>query len=491
MRLLALFLCSFAATTLHADLDAYVERGLKEWRIPGLAVAVVKDGKVVEVRGYGVREMGKSGNVDADTVFAIGSTTKAFTAAAVGQLVDAGKLKWDDHVVDHWPEFRLSDPWVTKEIRVSDLLANHSGLGEASEELWYGTTLTRAGIIQRLAEVPITEGFRFRYQYRNVMFLAAGELIPHVAGRSWDDAIARGIFEPLGMKRSHPTEEGWTDDGNVARPHVIDYEGNAVPMPYRKMENIAPAGSITSCARDMAKWVLMLLGKGTYAGHKILEPGTVDFIQRSQTPLGNGGVSGMPPVELPSYCLGWVTESYRGTRVVWHNGGIDGMSAWVGLAPDQKFGVVILSNLEDTDFRRALFYHLADIYLEKPPIEIGDTLLAANARGIAKRDAAEKEWVALGKNPVKPTLPLGAYAGDYTSPILGKVRVALEDGRLVFHRTPIATVDLRCTKGDEFMGRLVNPLDDLRNGKTRVVFRTQDGKVTALVEGPLEFARSE
>lgn len=487
---LGIALLGFAPES-RADLDAYIEKGMREWGIPGLGLAIVKDGEVVLVRGYGVREAGKPARVDADTIFAVGSTSKAFTAAAIGHLVDAGKLKWDDPVVDHWPEFRMSDPWVTKEIRVSDLLANRSGLSAASEMLWYASPLTRDEVMQGLAEVPITEGFRYQFQYRNVMFLAAGQLVPRVAGVSWDDYLRREIFQPLEMKRTRPTEAGLDREENVARPHVTDYAGNAVPLPYRAMDNIAPAGSITSSARDMANWAQMWLNGGSFRKNAVLKPATAAFIQRSQTPMGNGGLAGVPPVELMSYCLGWVTQSYRGTRIVWHNGGIDGMAAWVGLVPDAKLGVVILANLDSADFRVALFYHLVDAYLGKPPVDLEAAVLGPYRKNLADREAAEQAWRKLGENPVKPALPLDAYGGTYRNAFFGDATIAVEKARLIYRRTPLVTVDLRCEKENEFLGRITDPLDDLRNGKVNLDFIVKEGRVTGLREGPLELERVE
>ena len=205
----ALVTPSCLAGGLPEDLDHYITSGMKAWKIPGLSIAVVKDGKAVLVKGYGVLEAGSTEKVDADTIFAIGSSSKAFTSAAIGTLVDQGKVKWDDHVVTHWPEFKMSDPWVTKEIRVSDLMANHSGLSELAELFWHGIDHDRKELIKRLAEVPITEGFRYQFQYRNLMFLAAGQLIPRVNGTSWDEYVTHTIFDHhltcIARRRSWPT----------------------------------------------------------------------------------------------------------------------------------------------------------------------------------------------------------------------------------------------------------------------------------------------
>lgn len=475
---------------LPEDLDQYITSGMKAWRIPGLSIAVVEDSQPVVLKGYGVRESGSTEKVDADTIFAIGSASKAFTSAAIGTLVDKKKIKWDDHVVDHWPEFEMSDPWVTKEIRVSDLLANHSGLSEVAEQLWYGTGYDRDELIKRLAKVPITQGFRYQFQYRNLMFLAAGQLIPRLTGKSWDDYVAEIFFKPLGMDRT-TTRLAVTDtEPNVARPHMIDYQGNPVPIPYRNIENVGPAGSILSTARNMANWAGMLLAGGGVSGETFLQPQTLAFIERSQTPVSTTGPAGeplSPPAQLRAYALSWVTESYRGIRLVWHNGSIDGMSAWVGMAPDLKLGVVILSNLQDANLRNAIFYRIIDAYTDKPLRDLDPKLLEDQRSRIDNRDALETKWQSLNANPVTPALPISDYAGTYTNPVFGVVEIAVVDGRLVYRRTPSMVLDLRCQEASTFLGKYRGIVEDLGEGKLEIVFRTENGKVTGFSEGELTF----
>lgn len=489
----ALSLSSLIATEIPQDLDTFIQKGLEEWKVPGLAIAVVQDGKVTLQKGYGMREVGMPDAVDAQTLFAIGSTSKAFTSAAIGTLVDAGKLKWNTPVAQVWPEFKLSDPWVTKEIRVSDLMANHSGLSALSEMLWYGTGFDRAEILRRLEFVPIDEGFRYQFQYRNVMFLAAGELIARVDGRSWDDYIVQVLFKPLKMTRSFPTQAGIDQMDNVAQPHVIDYLGAAWPIPYRDMTNIAPAGSIISCAADLANWMQMQLAEGKFDNKTILQPETLAFIQRSQTPLGTTGPNGAPlspPAELPAYCLSWVTQSYRGTRIVWHNGGIDGMSAWIGLLPDQDIGVAILTNLENADLRKAVFYHVIDGLLDQKPLDLEPELLGAQNKALATRDATHKEWLALAAKPLTPPIPLKAFAGKFHNPVIGDVEIKFENGSLVYVRTPQQTLDLVYWEGNKFLGRYRNAAEDLRSGKVTLDFTiTTDVPVSFLEEDLATYQR--
>jgi Beta-lactamase class C and other penicillin binding proteins len=468
-----------------ADLDQFIEDGMTDWNVPGLAISVVKDGQVIYQKGFGVREAGQTDPVDENTVFAIGSTSKAFTSAAIATLVDSGKVNWDTRVVDVWPSFRMADPWVTGEIRVSDLLANHSGLSVLSEALWYGTDLTREQIVERLSAVPIEEGFRYRFQYRNVMFLAAGQLIPRVDGRTWDDYIRQTFFIPLGMTRTFPTDSAIPGLSNVARPHVIDYEGKPRPVPYRNMDNIAPAGSIISCVKDMSNWVKLQLARGAFDGMQIIQSASVDFMHRPQTPLSDVGPAGQPlspPTELSAYCLAWVTQSYKGTRIVWHNGGIDGMSTWVGLVPSLDLGVVITSNLDECDLRKAIFFKIIDSYVGNPPSGLEAELVAQNNARLAARDLENQIYEDLLAHPVTPPLPLEKYAGTYRNPVLGEATITVENNRLVYRRTPFLTIDLLCQGGNNFLGKFRSVPEDLRDGKQPVRFEVKNGVVTGFLD---------
>lgn len=470
---------------LPEDFGQFVLEGLKQWNAPGTAIAVVKGGETILAAGYGVREAGKPEPVDGETLFAIGSTTKAFTAAALGMLVDEELVAWDTRVTEIAPDVRFSDPWITGEMRVVDTMSNRSGLGAASEELWYGSGFPREEILSRMSEVPFDDGFRDRFQYRNVMFLLGGELIPRLTGQSWEEVMSARFFEPLGMKRTFPTDEGIEEQENVARPHLIDHEGNPVPVPYRDMKNIAPAGSIISCAADLAEWMKLLLAEGRAGDVQILQPETLAYLHRSHTPMEDIGPAGqrLPfRSELRSYALGWITESYRGQTLVWHNGGIDGMSAWVGLAPGLDLGVAIITNLENSDLRAAIFYRLVDHFSGQSMTDLRPLLLERHRAVLAGRDEDETKWQQLAVAPADPGRPLAAYAGTYAHPALGEVELSEEDGRLVFVRTAQQTLDLVPTGPDEFLARYRNDNEDLRSGKLALTFEEENGKIVSFAE---------
>lgn len=260
------------------------------------------------------------------------------------------------------------------------------------------------------------------------------------------------------------------------------------------MHNIGPAGSIFSSVRDMTPWLDLYLGKGTVAGHEYLKPHTVAMLHRSQTPLSTAGPAGQSlgtPVELPAYALAWVTESYRGVRVVWHNGGIDGMSAWVGLIPEKQTGVVILSNLDECDLRRAVFYKIVDHLIGGAPVEQETALVAKQHAALAARDEAEKRWTALAAKSEPLALPITAYVGSYRHPALGEVQVgAQEKEHLFVIRNADRNLVLAAEGGNRFLGKPTNPLEDLRTGKVAVEFEVKDGVVEALVEdGAIRYER--
>jgi len=263
------------------ELDAYIEKAMQEWEVPGLAIAIVKDDQLVLAKGYGVREIGKGTPIDENTVFAIASNSKAFTAASLAMLVDEGKVNWDDPVTKYLVGFQLFDPYVTRELTVRDLLTHRSGLGQ-SPALWYGSDYDREEILRRIRYLEPSWSFRSRFGYQNVMYLAAGQIIPAVTGISWDDFVQQRIFTPLGMSSTNTSVTDLKGLSNVARPHgKIDDKVKAIP--YRNFDNIGPAGSINSNVVDLAQWVRLQLSEGLYQSERLLSPGVVQEMHTPQT----------------------------------------------------------------------------------------------------------------------------------------------------------------------------------------------------------------
>src|SRR5215468_9073680 len=255
-----------AQTSAPPDLDTYVARVLKEFEVPGLAIAIVKDGKVALIKGYGVRRLGESAPVDEQTLFGIASNTKAFTAAALAILVDEGKIRWDDPVTKHLPGFQMYDPYVTREMTVRDLLTHRSGLGLGAGDLLFfpPTTFSREEIIARLRYIKPATSFRSKYAYDNVLYLVAGQVVAAISGKSWDDFIKERIFAPLGMTSSNTSVKDLRPGGDFVSPHQ-KVEGRLQPVPYMNIDNTAPAGAINSNVAEMAKWVITQLNEGAIA----------------------------------------------------------------------------------------------------------------------------------------------------------------------------------------------------------------------------------
>ncbi|HEX8355234.1 MAG TPA: serine hydrolase [Pyrinomonadaceae bacterium] len=443
LLLLALFIFSpaLAAQTLEGrlkEIDAYAAKAGQDWKVPGFSVAIVKDDRVVFVKGYGVRELGKPEPVDGDTLFAVASNTKAFTAAALAALVDEGKLRWDDPVTKYLPWFQLYDPYVTREVTVRDLLSHRSGLATfGGDLLWYETTYPRDEIIRRVRHLKPTYGFRSRYGYQNIMFLAAGEIVPAVTGKSWDDYVREKFFAPLGMTRSNTTLKQLKASRNVATPHN-ETDGRVKVVRYSNVDSAGGAAAINSTAAEMAEWVRLQLGRGTYGGKKIFSAERSREMWTPQTVVSGVSESAEkfnPSVHFNLYGLGWFLSDYRGRKVVTHSGGLDGMTSRVAMLPEENLGVVVLTNSE-TPLQSFLWYKVFDVFTGAPPRDWSADYLA-RARSAREREEAEARKAEAARVPgTKPSLPLASYAGTYGGVMYGDARVAEENGRLVVRLVP-------------------------------------------------------
>jgi CubicO group peptidase (beta-lactamase class C family) len=441
LLVLLVFSPALVAQTLEErlkEIDAYAAKAGQEWKVPGFAVAIVKDDKVVFVKGYGVRELGKPEPVDKDTLFAVASNTKAFTSAALATLVDEGKLRWDDPVTKYLPGFQLYDPYVTREMTVRDLLSHRSGLATfGGDLLWYETTYPRAEIIRRIRYLKPVYGFRSRYGYQNIMFLTAGEIVPAVTGKSWDDYVRERFFAPLGMTRSNTTLAQLKAAENVAAPHN-EVEGKVRVVHYSNVDAAGGAAAINSTAAEMAEWVRLQLGRGTYQGKKIF---SADRSREMWTP--HTIVSGVseaaekfnPSVHFNLYGLGWGLSDYRGHKVVTHSGGLDGMTSRVALLPEENLGVVILTNSE-TPLQAFLWYKVFDVFTGAPARDWSADYMA-RVKSAREREEAEAKRIESARVPdTKPSLPLSAYAGTYGGVMYGDAKVTEEQGRLVVRLVP-------------------------------------------------------
>ena len=430
--LLALAFCAQALSAQQpspdwAAFDRYVARAAKDWKVPGLAIAVVHGDSLVFAKGYGVQTLGKPAPATEHTRFAIGSTTKAMTTAALAMLVDDGKLKWDDKVTDYIPDLQLYEPYASHELTVRDLLTHRSGL-PGVDLLWAvrENQYSMPDMIHRLRYVKPTASFRATWQYNNVMYAIGGLLVERLSGMPWETFIRTRLFTPLGMTESIPLVSMLAGRPNVSTPHALDGD-SVVIVPVRSTDAIAPAGSVWSSVSDMSKWMRFMLDSGRVGDRRLIQPATFREIIAPQI---RAPMSEYPALELAkpnffSYALGWFVQDYKGKTVWMHTGSIDGQCAIIGLIPDRKLGVYVLENLDHAELRHALMYQVFDLYDGGPKRDWSGELKSLFAARQKARPAAPAHVTG-----TQPSLPLDRYAGTYTDSTYGSIVVTNHDGTL-------------------------------------------------------------
>jgi CubicO group peptidase (beta-lactamase class C family) len=435
---IALFLLASIAP-IHAQddplsgLDSYIEQAMDDWQLPGLAIAVIKDDDVVYARGFGVRELGKPERVNENTLFAVASHTKAFTGIALGMLVQERQLSWDDHVVDHMPGFQLYDPVTTREMTVRDLLVHQQGYRTWSGDfLWWASTLSRQDVLDRLRYLKPDYSFRSRYGYNNMMFVAAGELIPILTGISWDDFVTERILKPLGMTHTTTTVRDLPSPGNVAMPH-IKVKGTMTPIPYRNVDNSGPAGGLNSSALEMARWLRFQLAFGHWNGTQLVDSALIRETRVPHTLIraGQSFQRLFPTTHFLAYGLGWFMQDYHGYLVLRHGGGMDGMLSYSMFLPEAGLGVTVLTNAQDQRLYSSLPWVVVDRFLNLPEKD-WSAIYMASVKSAERREAdARKQREKNRAKRSKPTRPLKTYAGTYQNDYYGTATVTQGLGRLV------------------------------------------------------------
>ncbi len=457
----ALTLYAQSAPPPPADLDTFVATVLKTFDVPGLSVAIVKDGRVVLTKGYGVRKMGDPALIDEHTLFGIGSNTKAFTSALLASLVDEGKISWDDRVYERLRGFQMYDPYVSHEMTIRDLLSHKSGMGLGEGDLlfWPHTTYSRNDIVYRLRFMKPQSSFRSHYAYDNLMYIAAGQIVAAVTGKSWEENVRERILAPLGMSTTNLSNASWKSGDDYAWPHS-KLPGKMQPIDFVPLDNAAPAGSINSSASDMARWVLLQLNHGKFpdSEKRLFSEKQSEEMWSPQTilPIGN------PPASLAAlkanfadYGLGWGLRDYHGQKLVGHTGGVAGFVSQVQLVPDARLAIVILTNAEEAGAMEAITYHLLDHFLGVPPTDWikgfrdAELTQTRNAADVMKKQAGMR---AENSNP---SLPLEKYAGIYNDAWYGSSTIRMENAKLVFtlDHTPKAIGDLEHWQYDTFRAR--------------------------------------
>ena len=463
----------FASAAPPKNFDARVESVMKASEVPGAAIAIVENGKVTLARGYGVRKLGSAEAVGADTLFQIGSTTKAVTATALALLVEEGKIRWDDRVIDHLPGFRMYDPWVTREITVRDILVHRSGLGRGQGDLMFvpSTEISRADLVKRIQFLKPATSFRSGFAYDNVLYAVAGQLIEAVSGKTWEQFVEERILQPVGMKSSVTNDVDRLSAPDRAYPHgrVGELRGIGPQQTFDEKKvalgaNVGPAGAIAAGANDLARWLAVQLASGQLPGSE-QRLFSAESAQAMWQPVVPVPATPFPPAladavpQFRGYALGWMVQDYRGHKVIQHGGGTQGFRAVVVLIPEKNTGFAIVNNSEDNELVPGLHYELLDHYLGLPkhdwPKAFRDFFAERNKAGLEAQKAADAQ-----RPKSLPTLPLASYAGSYSDPWYGPIAIAETGGQLAidFKQTPGMVGPLEHWAYDTFVARWPDPL---------------------------------
>ena len=414
------------------SLDKYFAQALNDWEVPGMAVAVVKDGEIIFAKGYGVLEVNKKQKVDEHSNFAIASNTKAFISASLAHLVWEGKISWDDKVVEYLPYFALYDAYATQHATIRDLLSHRLGLGTYSGDvIWYKSEYTAEEVIKHIKYVPQAYELRAGYGYSNLMFITAGEVIKSVTGMPWDEFIQKHFLIQLEMERTVMSTNDLPKMDNIASPHKT-INDEIMPIPWTNWDNMGAAGGIISNVSDMSKWMILQMNNGLNGADTLFSPNTqVDmWTPHNNYRVGLGSQKNMPSRHFNGYGLGWGLSDYQGKKMVSHGGGYDGMYSKLTMIPEEHLGVVVLTNAM-TGIATPITMKAIDEILDR-----GDRDWSKDALPGAERYAAYKKnriakKVAAKNEGRSPSVPVENFVGEYFDPFYGQVDIILEDGHLV------------------------------------------------------------
>ena len=425
-RTLFLFLLCFTAGALAESpaalegFDAFIEGVMKDWDVPGLAIGIVQSNETIYAKGFGYRDLKKKLPVTTNTLFAIGSTTKAFTCTLIGILADEGKLEWDAPVRQYVPEFRLRDPHATELATPRDLVTHRTGLPRHDGVWFNNNAISRRELVQRLAYLEPSHTFRQKFQYNNLMYVTAGYLVETITGQSWEENIRERIFSPLGMPGSNFSVRDAQGAADFALPYK-EKDDAPKQIPFRSIDVVGPAGSIESSIHDMLKWLRLNLNQGKCGDRQIIKPATLAEIHSPQ--MATGASVERPDISQSTYCLGWGIETYRGHRLLGHGGGIDGFITQVAILPDDGLGVVVFANMDGTSSCTVLLRHAVDRVLGLPAVDWRVEMLAKRKKGKETDKEAKDNKSLTRKSGTTPSHPLADYAGEYEHQGYGRLRI--------------------------------------------------------------------
>ena len=456
------------------SLDLYMSRAIVQWQVPGAAVAVVENGKVIYMKGFGTLEAGGSEKVDENTLFMIGSNTKAFTATSLAILEEEGKCSLEDKVRQWLPDFMMMDPWVANEINLTDILCHRIGMETYQGDFMYWTSdLSLKEVIEKFGKLSPKYGFRSRWGYTNACFAIAGACIEKISGMPWESCIRSAILDPLGMTRTLTLSTQIAGAANAAKSHTL-VNGKLVEIPYPKIDNLAPAGSISSSVSDMSHWMICLLDSGRYQGRQVIP---WEAIERTRQPesIEGGSSTFFKSTHFQLYGLGWELSDYAGFGIVSHTGGVNGFATSVTLVPERKIGIAIFTNSDMDDLYASAKRDILDAMLGQPYHDFNSIFLNAFNRNYAK----DVQWVRSKRDSVslhlRTSFPFEAYAGTYSNDAYGTINIKAEKGKLVmtFQHHPDLKGEMESLGSNRFLCTYSDP----EFGIKVIPFRAEDGKI--------------
>lgn len=450
------------------SLDTYIYRGLERWQIPGAAVLVVKDGKIVISKGYGVKELGSNDKVDENTLFMIGSNTKAFTGTALAILENEGKCKLDDKVVKYLPDFKMKDPWVTKELNIVDIVSHRMGLETFQGDFMYWTSdLTSDEVLEKFGMITPKYDFRTKYGYTNAGYAVAGKVIEKISGLKWEDYLKEKIFIPLNMNRTTALSTDYAKADNIAKPHTF-VDGKMTVLPFENIDNLAPCGSVGSSINELSHWLIAQLDSGRYMGEEVIP---FKVLQRTRKPESIQGRVRHPFNEghFNLYGLGWGLMDYEGTEIVSHTGGVNGFVTSVTLLPEENLGIVVLTNTDQNGFFQMLKWEIVDAYLGLPYRNYDQFTFTRALKQNKERDELRNAWRDSVSMNIKPELELTDFNGRYEHDVYGYADLSLKENylemKLQHHSKIVGKLEyignnrFLCTYSDPTYGIRVFPFD--------------------------------
>jgi CubicO group peptidase (beta-lactamase class C family) len=466
--------CAQKSSFVTDSLDAYIQKGLKDWQVPGLAIVIVKDGKVAVMKGFGVKDIVTGEPVDENTLFFIASNSKLFTGTALAQLDYQKKISLNDKITKYFPDYRLYDTMSTKLVTIRDMLCHRIGTKTFQGDFtFWNTKLTSKEIMMRMRYLKPSTLFRQDYGYCNSCFLTAGEVIPKVTGKSWAQYVTDSLLIPLQMNGSFASSDDMAKRNNKATPYTSSYTNKLMQVPYDKWDNLGPAASIISTINDLSHWLLFQLDSGRYNGKQLMP---WDILQKTRDVniITNSRKSTLFPIHFRGYGLGLFAADYNGRQIYWHTGGAAGMVSNVCFVPEERLGIAILTNNDNQNFFEALRYQVLDAFLGMPYVNRSGQLLEGFNKSINEQVKEIADWRARVKDD-KPVLPLQAYAGTYTNQLYGNITVSVKENKL--HIRFLTHPDLSASLSYMDSGEWLTEYNNIEYGIYKTKFTIQNNKV--------------